>query len=88
MVIYFGSAPFSPLLHVRELPELASLVALDRSDWPRCLLWHGWLPGLSGAGESDTWATSFGQLACCELELWKCLILPILGRMVVGRTSL
>ena len=20
------------------------------SNWPRCLLWHGWLPGLSGIG--------------------------------------
>ena len=28
------------------------------------MLWHGWLPGLSGAGERDP----FGQLACCELE--------------------
>ena len=23
---------------------------------------------LGGAGERDPWATSFGQLACCELE--------------------
>ena len=65
MVICFGSAPFS-LLHVRELPEFVSLMALDRGKWP--LLWHGWLPGLSGGGERDPWAASFGQLACCELE--------------------
>ena len=26
------------------------------------------MPGLSGAGERDPWAASFGQLACCELE--------------------
>ena len=64
----FGSASFPPLLRVTELPELATLVALDRSNPPRCLLWHGWLPGLSGAGESDPWATSFGVFACCKLE--------------------
>ena len=55
-------------MHAGELPELATLMALDRSNCPRCLLWHGWLPELSCAGESDPWATSFGDLACCKLE--------------------
>ena len=59
---------FPPLQHVRDLPEFAYLMSLDRSKWPRCLVWHGWLPGLSGAGERDPWATSFGQLAYCDLE--------------------
>ena len=27
-------------------PEFMSLTAVDRWKWPRCLLWHGWLPGL------------------------------------------
>ena len=92
-----------PVLHVRELPEFVSLMALDRSNWPRCL-WHGLLPALSGAGERAPWASSVGQLACCDLErrlgahpvdaaafwtpLWRCLMLLIFGRMVVGRTSL
>ena len=68
LVICFGSAPFRPLLHVRELLEFVSLMALDRSNWPRCLLWHGWWPGFSGAGGRDPWAASFGLLACCELK--------------------
>ena len=67
----FWECTFPPLLHVRELSEFASLVSLNRSKWPRCLLWHGWLPGLSGAGEGDPWATSFGDLACGEVE--RCL---------------
>ena len=46
-VICLWECTFPPLLHVRELPEFSSLMALDRSKWPRCLLWHGWLPGLS-----------------------------------------
>ena len=59
---------FSPLQHVRELPEFAYLLSLDRSNWPRCLLWHGWLPGLSGISDRDPWATSFGDLASFHLE--------------------
>ena len=39
---------FHTLQHVRELPEFAYLMSIDRSRWPRCLLWHGWLPGLKG----------------------------------------
>ena len=55
MGIYFGSAPFPSLLllHVRELPEFMSLMAMDRRKWRRCLLWHGWLLGLCLACERD-----------------------------------
>ena len=38
----FWECSFPLLLHVRELPEFASLMSLDRSNWPRCLLWRGW----------------------------------------------
>ena len=67
----FWECSFAPLLHVRELPDLSYLMSLDRGKWPRCLLWHGWLAGLSCSGERDPWAASFGQLACLELE--RCL---------------
>ena len=67
----FWECTFPPLLHVRELLEFASLMSLDRSRWPRCLLWHGWLLGLSSGDERSSWAASFGQLACLELE--RCL---------------
>ena len=36
---------------------------------PRCLLWHGWLLGLSAAGEYASWAESLGQLADRSLEM-------------------
>ena len=36
MVICFGNVLFPPLQHVRELPEFAFLMSLDRSKWPRC----------------------------------------------------
>ena len=55
---------FSPLQHVRELPEFASLMSLDRRKWPRCPLWHGWLPGLGGISDREPWASSFGDSAC------------------------
>ena len=42
----FWECTFAPLQHVRDLPEFAYLMTLDRSNWPRCLLWHGWLLGL------------------------------------------
>ena len=67
----FWECPFLPLQHVRELPEFAYLVSLDRSKWPRCLLWHGWFPGLNGISHKDPWATSFGDLASFHLE--RCL---------------
>ena len=60
-----------PLQHVRDLPEFAYLMSLDRCNWPRCLLWHGWLPGLGGISDKDPWATSFGELASFHLE--RCL---------------
>ena len=65
----FWECTFLPLQHVRELPEFASYMSLDRSKWPRCLLWHGWLPGPSGI--RDPCASSFGDLAFGELE--RCL---------------
>ena len=59
---------FHSLQHVRDLPQLAHRLSLDRSNWPRCLLWHGWLPGLSGISDKDAWAASFGDLASFHLE--------------------
>ena len=38
MDICFGNVLLPPLQHVRELPEFAGLMSLDRSNWPRCLL--------------------------------------------------
>ena len=35
----FWECSFPPLVEIRENPEF---------HWPRCLLWHGWLPKLSG----------------------------------------
>ena len=58
--LIFGSALSPSLQHVRELPEFASLMSLDRSKWPRCLLWHGWLPGLCDISDGDPWLPLLG----------------------------
>ena len=73
MVTYSGSVLCPPLSlqHVRDLPEFAYLMSLDRSKWPRCLLWHGCLPGLNGIDKRDPRAASFGDSASFHLE--RCL---------------
>ena len=64
----FWECTFPPIPHVRELPEFMPLMGRDRGNWPRCLLWHGWLPGLSLAVERNPWAASLGLLADRVLE--------------------
>ena len=67
----FWECIFPLLKHVRDLPEFATLMSLNRSKWPLCLLWHGWLPGLSGVSDKNPWTSSFGELAFSHLE--RCL---------------
>ena len=38
----FGDCTFPPLVEIREHPEFHDLMEMDKSYWPRCLLWHGW----------------------------------------------
>ena len=78
----FWECPFTAIQHVRDLPEFAYLMSLDRSNWPRCLLWHGWLLGLNGISTKDPWATSFGDFASF---IWKgALVLILLILLVPG----
>ena len=43
----FWDCTFPPFVELRNQPEFLPLMSRDRTHWPRCLLWHGWLPGLS-----------------------------------------
>ena len=45
---------------------------MDKSQWPRCLLWHGWLPLLSGVDGASTWAATAGEAAVNMLECTLC----------------
>ena len=42
------------MVEIREHPEFHDLVDLDKSSWPRCLLWHGWADRRVAA-EPDVW---------------------------------
>ena len=64
----FGECPFPPLVEIREHPEFHALVEMNESSWPRCLLWHGWLPLLSGVNVGSPWAGSPQEGACNLLE--------------------
>ena len=60
--------PSSPFVHIRKSPEFHDLLLLDRSTWPRCLLWHGWLPAHACSGGAFPWATSDDDIADARLE--------------------
>ena len=40
----------------------------DRTKWPRCMLWHGWLPGLTARPTGSPWAVAASDLASHNLE--------------------
>ena len=44
-----------------HLFEFHDLMRMDKGYWPRCLLWHGWLPLLSGGNGASPWAESAAQ---------------------------
>ena len=56
--LFFWECPFPPVVEIREPSEFHNLVEMDKSSWPRCLLWHGWLPLLSGVNGGSPWAGS------------------------------
>ena len=52
----FGECTFLPCVEIRENPECHELTEMDKGDWPRCWLMHGWLPALSGSDGATPWA--------------------------------
>ena len=69
MVIFFWDCPFPPLVEIREHPEFHDLMRLDKAHWPRCLLWHGWLPMLSGCNGVSPWAGNASESAAYLVEV-------------------
>ena len=65
----FWDCPFLPLVEIRENPEFHDLMSLDKANWPRCLLWHGWLPMLSGVNGASPWAVDASESAAYLLEV-------------------
>ena len=44
------------------------LMREDKAHWPRCLLWHGWLPMLSGVNGVSPWAGDASERALYLVE--------------------
>ena len=53
---------------MRENPEFHDLMRMDKGHWSRCLLWHGWLPMLSGINGASLWAASASESASYLVE--------------------
>ena len=59
----FWECTFPPLVEIRENPEFHDLMRMDEGHWPQCLLWHGWLPMLSGVPGASPWAAGVADSA-------------------------
>ena len=69
MVNFFWECSFPPLVWIRENPEFHDLMRMDKTCWPRCLLWHGWLPMLSGVNGASPWAIDASESAAHLVEV-------------------
>ena len=63
----FWECSFPPLVELRNCPEFLPLVGMNKVDWTRFMLWHGWLPGLSGQA-SRPWAWNVQDVARYRLD--------------------
>ena len=63
----FWDCSFHPLVNLRESPEFSFLGNFNKDVWPRFMLWHGWLLGLSGHS-CNPWARSVGEIARYRLD--------------------
>ena len=68
-VPFLGECTFPNLVEIRENPEVHDLMRMDKGHWPRCLLWHGWLPMLSGVYGASPWAADAAESAGHLLEI-------------------
>ena len=57
----FWECTYSLLVEIHENPEFHDLMRMDEGHWPRCSLWHGWLPLLSGVNGDSHWAETAAQ---------------------------
>ena len=55
---FSGIALLPPLFTLESIRSFSPFWRLDRSSWPRCLAWHGWLPALSSRRVQPPWAVA------------------------------
>ena len=68
MVIFSGSALTPLWCTFVKILSFTILVQRDKSNWPRCLLWHGWLPALAYPGGRSPWAETAEDVVTNRLE--------------------
>ena len=66
--ICFWECSYPPLVHVSSRPEFHDIIHMDKVGWPWCLLWHGWLPSLSGCERCTPWACEAAAVVKNRLE--------------------
>ena len=64
----FWECTYLPLVQICEDPEFHDSVQRDKSNWPGCLLWHGWLPALAYPGGRSSSAETAEDIAVNRLE--------------------
>ena len=69
MVIFFGIVLHHLLLRFVKILSFHDLMRLDETHWPRCLLWHGWLPMPSGVDSASPWAVDASEGAAYLVEV-------------------
>ena len=65
---FFWDCPYPLVNEIPENLEFHDLMRMDKSQWPRCLLWHGWLLLLSGVNGESPWAVTADDAAVKMLE--------------------
>ena len=53
MDTFLGKCTFPPLVE--------GLMRMDKAHWPRCFLWHGWIPVFSGVNGACPWDADASQ---------------------------
>ena len=68
-LFFFWECTFPRPVGIRENPEFHDLLREDKAHWPRCLLWYGWLPMLSGVNGASSWAADASESALYLVEV-------------------
>ena len=63
----FWDCSFLPSVDLRESPEFSSLINLSKDIWPRFMLWHDSLPGLTRQS-AHPWARNIQEVARYRLD--------------------
>ena len=75
---------FPPLVEIRENSEFHDLMRMDKAHWPRCLLWHGWVPMLSGVNGAAPWAVDASEIDVHLVEVAPGLTVLMMSLLLLG----